>query len=79
MEITFKEVEVTKLNLEPGDVLMVTLKTPNPLGRNESVKYFGEAVKERFPDNEVFIAVLDSYSGVEYSVVKVGEKDEDQG
>jgi hypothetical protein len=53
MEITFKEVEVTKLNLQPGDVLMVTLKTPNPLGRNESVKYFGEAVKERFPDNEV--------------------------
>lgn len=53
MEVTLNEVEVTKLNLQPGETLVVSIKS-DWVGQTElnSIK---EGFNKRFPNNSVLV------------------------
>lgn len=66
MEISFKEVDVAKLNLQPGDTLTVTIKSNdvdyNKLGR------FRENIQDFFPNNPVLIFSVSENEEVRFSI-----------
>lgn len=66
MEIILKEVEVTKLNLQPGDVLTVTVKTDSY--GEDNLSSFKDGLKKFFPNNPIAIIALSSNDEVLFSV-----------
>jgi hypothetical protein len=67
MKISFKKVEVTKLNLKPGDILMITIKHDD-IDRSMAEEFRNE-LKQAFPSNQVFLTVLDTEGDITYSIV----------
>lgn len=53
MEVKLNEVEVTKLNLQPGEILMVTLKNDDVDA--ESMNALAEGLRKFFPANKVAV------------------------
>ena len=67
MEITIKEVEVAKLNLAPGDVLVVTIKSDDI---DESILgQLSKSFSEAFPNNQVALFGADTGSEIKFSVI----------
>lgn len=65
-EITFKEVEATKLNLQLGDVLTVTVKDED-IGQ-EGLWSLQKKLASIFPNNEVLIFGMGSNSELKFTV-----------
>ena len=53
MEITLKEVEVTKLNLKEGDKLLFTIKSDNVNAAR--LRQFSDHMQKEFPNNKVIV------------------------
>jgi hypothetical protein len=68
MEITIKEVEVQKLNLQKGEVLFVKYK-----GEQIEVRQlmdFRKELRKVFPNNKVVVLGLPEGEDLEFSTVK---------
>ena len=66
MEITIKEVEVAKINLIPGDVLVVTIKSDDV--DEEILSKVGESFSKVFPNNQVGLFALGKDDEIKFSV-----------
>lgn len=66
-ELTLKEVEVTKLNLNPGDVLTITIKSDDV--DQYSLNSFRDVVKTAFPSNRVILLSVGLDDSVNFTVV----------
>lgn len=67
MEISLKEVEVTKLNLQPGDTLAITIKNDYVTGKD--IRDLKEHFSTVFKGNKVIILSVGSNDDIKYSVV----------
>lgn len=71
MEFTFKEVEVQKLNLQPGDILFIKVYSDD--FDAQVLEKFRKSLKPAFPNNEVTIVGLSQEDKIELTVVTKGE------
>lgn len=70
-EITFKEVEINKLNLQPDEVLVVKLKGDNFSAYDmDSLKMGFEGI---LPNNKVVLLALPNDSDIELTIAKGSE------
>lgn len=72
-EITLKEVEVQKLNLQPGDTLVVTIRTEDVETLDQSfVKALQDGFRKRFVNNkiEVVMLAMNEAQKIDFTVVK---------
>jgi hypothetical protein len=67
MTIGFDVVELTKVNLGPGDVLMVTVKNDDM--DQDSVNGLRQALAAVFPSNKVFVFAMGTTDTVDMSVL----------
>jgi len=67
MEITLNQIDVTKINLLPGDFLMVTIKAD--LSDWTILDHLSKQFQESFPNNRVIILGCGPQEKIEYSVV----------
>ena len=67
MEISIKEMEVAKLNLKPGDVLAVTVKS-NRL-TSESLNFLKDQLNELFNGNQIFLIGMNLDEEVKFSIM----------
>lgn len=67
MQIGFDVVEVQRVGLQPGDVLMITVKS-NDLDQ-ETVEDLRLKLQTIFPDNKVFVFAMGINDDVKISVV----------
>lgn len=73
MEVTLKEVEVQKLNVQPGDTLVVTIRSEFPDEVDSTfIKALQEGFRKRFVNNkvEVIMMALPEEQKIEFTVVK---------
>jgi hypothetical protein len=68
MEITFKEVEVTKLNLQPGEILVATIKSDDV--DMASLTTLRGQIQMAFPNNKVFLFGISLDDEVRFSIMK---------
>ena len=66
MEI--KELELTRIVLEPGETLVVKVKSSN--ATSEGLEILGENLRERFPNNKVIVFGLGENDNIELTSVK---------
>lgn len=67
MEFTFKEIELTKINLQPGDTLAVTIKSDEL--DQEIMDSIKTQLKKGFPNNKVMVYGLDPNGSVEFTSI----------
>ena len=67
-EITLKEVEVVKLNLQPGETLVLKIKSDEV--DSFLLDSFKKSLKPHFPNNEVLILGMNPYDDIEFSTIK---------
>jgi hypothetical protein len=67
-ETTVKEIEVLKLNLDPDDVLIVTVKSDRDPGAG--LEHFAKIVSEMFPNNQVSVFGARKNDEIVFSVIK---------
>ena len=68
MNMEFNKVDATVLNLQPGDILFVTLKGYDY--DESTLNSFRETIAPAFPNNKVAIICVGSEDSVDFSVVK---------
>ena len=66
MELTLKEAEITRLNLQPGDVLTVTVKDPDVDMNN--LELLRKMFIQCFPNNKVMLFGLSENSEIKFTV-----------
>ena len=71
MQFGFDVVEVQRVNLGPGDVLMVTVKNDDL--SQESVDALRFQLQTVFPDNKVFVFAMGTNDDAKISVVSQSE------
>lgn len=71
MQFGFDVVEVQRVNLQPGDTLMVTVK--NDELTQESVDMLRNQLQIVFPDNKVFVFAMKTVDDVQLSIVSQSE------
>lgn len=69
--LSLKEIEVTKLNLKPGDVLAISIKSDEIDG--ESLKSLKISLGKLFPNNKVAVFGFKPEDGIEFSVIANSE------
>jgi hypothetical protein len=67
MELSLKEVEVTKLNLQPGDTLVVVVKSDR-IDEMDG-RELGKGFKQKFPDNEVVVLGVFENEDVKFQIL----------
>jgi hypothetical protein len=67
LTVGFDVVELTKVNLGPGDVLMVTVKNDDM--SEDSVHGLRKALGAVFPNNKVFVFAMGTSDSVDMSVL----------
>lgn len=70
-ELILKEVEVTKVNLQPRDVLMVTVKSNEVT--EEAVKILKQNLTDLFPDNKIVVFAMGTQDSVEFTIASEPE------
>lgn len=68
MEITLKEVEVQKLNLQPDETLLVTIKSDEVDMR--TIEEFKRGFSQQFPNNTIAVIGVGLNDEVIYSTIK---------
>lgn len=77
LQIGFDVVEVQKVNLGPGDILMVTIKNDDV--SQASAKQLQEALEGLFPKNKIFVLCMGTNDDVKFSVATKEEAEYCQG
>lgn len=73
MEITIKEIEAVKLNLQPGEVLAIQLRGPDFM--DESVIHsFRDQIQKLFPNNKVFVMSMNDGHEITFNVLQPKEQ-----
>lgn len=67
MQFGFDVVEVQRVNLQPGDTLMVTVKNDDL--SQDSVDALRKQLQVVFPDNKVFVFAMGTSDDVQLSIV----------
>lgn len=67
MDITLKEVEVNKISLKPGDVLVVKMKGED--FDTYHLQGFGENLRQLFPNNKVVVLGMDEGHSIEFEAI----------
>lgn len=62
-----KEIETTKLNMQEGEVLVITIKSDGV--KLEDIESIREGFKKRFPANDVLVLAVAVEDSIELSVV----------
>lgn len=65
LKLTFTNVDVTRVNLQPGDVLMVTVKSD---ADSESLSYLNERLQYFFPDNKIVVFGIQKGDSVDFTI-----------
>jgi hypothetical protein len=73
MELKLNEVEVTKLNLQPGETLVVTLRS-DEIGEYD-MDSLGAAFRKAFPNNRVAVLNVGTNGDVKFQSIKEEVKD----
>jgi len=73
MELILKETEVTKLNLQQGEVLVVKVKVQE-MGQ-DSLEEFGTKLRNIFPNNKVVVLGLGPDDDVKFETIAGSEAD----
>lgn len=72
MELTLKEAEVTKLNLQPGEALVVTIKSDERIG-DKNLSALREMFNDVFPNNKTIVLAMGPNNKIDFSVIKDSE------
>lgn len=73
IEVTLREVEVQKLNVQPGDTLILTIRAENTEDIDSGfVRALQEGFRKRFVDNKVEVVMLAMAEDhkIDFTVVK---------
>jgi hypothetical protein len=68
MEVKLTEVEVQKINLTQGDVLVCTIKSDEITA--SSMNHLGEQLRTFFPNNKVIVMGVGSEGDIKFTVAK---------
>lgn len=68
MELSLKEVEVSKINLQPGEVLVVTVKAEDM--DESSMDYLAQGFRKYFPNNKIAVLALGENDEIKFQTVK---------
>lgn len=68
MEVSIKEIEIQKLSLQPGEVLIVTTKIEDM--DEHSMNALAEGLRTHFPNNKVALLALGTDDSIRFTVVK---------
>lgn len=68
MEISLNQVEVAKLDLQPGQTLVVTIKSD--LVDQHSLDQLGKGFRSYFPDNKIMMLSLGPDDSVQFSAIQ---------
>lgn len=69
MELSLKEVEFVKVNLGPGDTLILKLRGEEWLNNPEQAMRLKEGFDKLFPDNPVVVLTMPNNHDVELSAI----------
>lgn len=72
-EIKFNEVEISKINLKPGDVLSVKLCGEE--FDEDHLQDLNNAMQQRFPDNKIMIFLLPPEHDIKMEIIAAETKD----
>lgn len=72
-ELKIVEAEVAKLNLQPTDVLVATIKGDD-FDHPETMTSLRLALQNYFPNNKVLVFSMNKDHDIKLSVIKEGEK-----
>lgn len=75
-EIKFNEVEVQKLNLQPGEVLIIKVKTE--FIDNSQMTTLGQGMRKIFPNNKVIVLSVEPEGSIDLTIAKGSEYPETQ-
>lgn len=67
MDLTLNEIEVQKLNLTPGEILVVTIKSDSVT--EESAEYLKILLKSKFPNNDVLVLTVPQNDDIRLSII----------
>jgi hypothetical protein len=76
--IDIKEIEVSKINLQPGDTLVVKLKGEEWLSNIEGVQAIKKGFDKLFPENPVAVLTMPANHDVEFSAINELENSENK-
>lgn len=66
-----KEIEATKLDLKPGQVLVVTIKSDGVT--MENIDMVRKGFQEKFPENDILVLAVAPQDSIDFSVVSAEE------
>jgi len=79
MELKISELEIAKLNLQPGDTLMVKVRGDD-FDYAETMESLRQSLQNAFPLARVMVLCMDKDHDIQVTVIKQGASDEsDQG
>lgn len=73
MEITFKEVEVQKLNLQPGEVLIVQLRGEEFTNSEPEMDTLKRGFQGVFPNNRIILLAMPADHNIDLTVASESE------
>jgi hypothetical protein len=76
MELKLNEVEVQKLNLQPGEVLVV--KVRSDIYDERSIRELGDGLRNIFKNNKVVVLAFDIEGSIDLTTVQGSEYPEDK-
>lgn len=68
MELKLNEVDVAKLNLQPGEVLVVSVKNDDVSG--EDLRPLHEIFTTVFPNNKIILLCVGTNGDVKFEILK---------
>ena len=68
MELKINEVDVQKLNLQPGEVLVVKVKSDQVSA--DDIQSLCEGLKEFFPNNKVVVLAVEEGGDINLTTIK---------
>ncbi len=70
-EIKFNEVDVQKLNLQPGEVLVIKVKSDD--FDQASMQHLGQGMRAIFPNNKVLVLGVEKEGSIDLTIAKGSE------
>jgi hypothetical protein len=71
IELSFKAIELTKLNLQPGDTLAITVKSDDMNG--DSINALKKGMEQNFPNNKILIFGLGLNDSLQFTALSEGK------
>lgn len=71
IELTFKAIELTKIDLQPGDTLAVTVKSDDMDG--DSIQGLKAGLQAQFPNNKILIFGIGLNDSLNFTALSEGK------